>query len=948
MIDIGWNNTVKVVVPSTRSQIDDKEKKDLLLNLKKIKPEEISKAWDEIYYSWMLKKLKDWCDDNNLDIDLALYLIDKWHIVLLMKNIKKFDKKNYKEIVFKIIEVGILWDYTDKDTNRENVEESFNIFFNDSEIKDIFYTKETLMFLIDHGGDEKSIIEEIIIEGIDDFSWLDIEIIKKLKDNGISLKKIEKLQCFIEKDRKDVALEIIKAWWNPDLSAISTLTSRPESENSIEITVAWTLTRDFALEIINIGTEHAYKFLSDNIKYFETSTRKAIAMRYIEDGHEDWMKIDRLYDYKVLDKEILIKLIEQWYEYWPSQNITKCVEKCCYCDKEVLDKLVEKWYDFKKYGWLLLLHFNNSFYKSDRSLHKLLICYLAVLILKSWWELKINDIPKEYLTQDFALEIMNIGTEESYKFLAEHIESFDVSTQKILALKYIEAGYRTYVDAMWPQEIINCKEIAISLIEKWQEDELKFRFNCLDVDVIHELKEKKYDFKKLNKGLECFVEKDRKDAALQIIKSWWEPDLCFIPKWDLTKEFASEIINTKQDSWLKALSLAIPFFKASLIDDIVLNLVNAGWWKYVKNEVLKTDHFDNCLNKWFILALLRTVGTTEAWTVLKKFSDLDSEVASIFVKLEELGILAANLESFNNLNSEIAKSLIDWWYKSAVKKNIERFILDDKTINLLNNRKGKSNSQPKTGKLKKLFSSLIGSREEHEAVSDETIKILQELPNFHKEWKDHKDLATDDIREKIIDAADKIPVDIDIDSDWNKIFILKLKNRTLQILIPRLENYTDEKYADEITFDYEYCSAFDFNNKLHKSYIKLWWMDCDDISKRKNKKLAKYVNEKENEWYYIPSKKDMIDILSELWESAGLNIDDERKNAEYRETPILTTMQMLLLMYLIGCPGSYRLSDFEESSDNQQERLIMILSRFYACFEKMGSCARGAGILMIK
>ena len=899
MIDKEWNNTDKIVIPSTKLQIDAKEKEELLLNLKKITPEEIGNVWDEIYYSWMIRKLIKWCDDNNLDLDLALYLIDKWHVFLLMKNIEKFDKKIYKDIVLKIIKAIISWNYSDKDAD-DSVEQVVTTFTN--VLWDIFYSKEFAIHLIENDA------ESFVIDNIDKFREFDSEVLEKLVWKWCDLHELEDLKCFAEKDRKDAALQIIKSWWEPNLSSIS----------------KEYLTQKFALEIFNIGTEHAYKFLSKNIKPFDETTQKELAFKYIKGGY--WKYVDSNRTNLIYCNETAIALIEEWIHF----DITKFT----WLDICVVNKLKENWYNLKN----LKL---DDFIEKDRK-------DIALEIIKAWWKPDLSLIPKEYLTQEFALEIFNVGTEHAYKFLAENRKLFDVSTQKALALKYIDVWYWTYVDAMRSPEVINCKEIAISLIEKWQEDELKFRFNCLDADVIHKLKEKKYDFKKLNKGLECFVEKDRKDAALQIIKSWWEPDLCFIPKWDLTKEFASEIINTKQDSWLKALSLAIPFFKASLIDDIVLNLVNAGWWKYVKNEVLKTDHFDNCLNKWFILALLRTVGTTEAWTVLKKFSDLDSEVASIFVKLEELGILAANLESFNNLNSEIAKSLIDWWYKSAVKKNIERFILDDKTINLLNNWKGKSNSQPKTGKLKKLFSSLIGSREEHEAVSDETIKILQELPNFHKEWKDHRDLATDDIREKIIDAADKIPVDIDIDSDWNKIFILKLKNRTLQILIPRLENYTDEKYADEITFDYEYCSAFDFNNKLHKSYIKLWWMDCDDISKRKNKKLAKYVNEKENEWYYIPSKKDMIDILSELWESAWLNIDDERKNAEYRETPILTTMQMLLLMYLIGCPGSYRLSDFEESSDNQQERLIMILSRFYACFEKMGSCARGAGILMIK
>lgn len=884
------------IVPIKQKQVAEYESDQLFENLKKITPEEIDNVWDEIYYRWMTRKLEEWYEWEPLDLDFAIYLLNHKKDKLLIINFWKFDKAQHREIIFKYIE--FLWKNDHKHPECavrltlicEKVDKEMAILLIDNKLWEVI-TDETNRWRIPAEG-------------------LDMGIVNKLKEKRYPLDSL-KLDEFVEKDRKDVALEIIKGRWYPNLSVI------PEEY----------LTQEFALNIVNIGGERVYKFLSENIKLFDETTQKELAVKYIKGGY--WKYVDSNRTNLVYCKETAIALIEKWI-YWDMDKFT-------WLDIDVVDKLKEKWYNFKD----LKL---DIFIEKDRG-------NVALEIIKAWGEPNLSLIPKEYLTQEFLLEIFNIGTKHAYNFLAENIGLFDEANQKVLAIKYIEAGYWRYVDAMWPSEVINCKEIAISLIDKWQEDKLKFKINCLDADVINKLKEKKYDFKKLDKALECFVEKDRKEAALEMIKAWWEPDLCFIPKWDLTKEFASEIIGMKQDAWLKVLSLAIPFFEVSLINDIVLSLVNAGWWKYIKNEVLKTKRFDNFLNKGFILALLRTVGTTEAWTVLKKFSDLDSEVASIFVKLGKLGIVVANLESFNNLNSEIAKSLINWWYKSIVKKNMERFNLDDETIKLLMKEKEKSNFQQKTGKfkkIKKLFSSLMWSKEGHGEISDETRKILQELPNFRKEWKEHRDLAIDDIREKIIQAAEKVPVNIDIDSNWNKTFELKLKNRTLQILIPRLENYTDEKYKDEITFDYEYCSAFDFNSKLHKSYIKFWWMECDDISKRKNKKLAKYVNEKENEWYHIPSKNDMIDILSELWESAGLDLDDERKDAEFGEISILTSMQMLLLMYLIGSPSSYWLSDLEELTDNQQERLIMTLSRFYGSFDKMGRENRGAGILMIK
>ena len=374
MVDKEWKNPdKKVVILSTRSQIDEKEKKDLLLNLKDITPEEIGNVWDEIYYSWMIRKLKEWCDDNNLDLDLALYLIDKWHIFLLMKNIEKFDKKNYKEIVFKIIE-AISWNYSDEDANNSELEKEFTTFTNI--LWDIFYSKDVAILLIE-------IDAESFLINIDKFRELDSEVLKNLVWKWCDLHELKNLQCFAEKDRKDAALEIIKSWWNPDLSAITTLTLRPDHQ-VVELNFAWTLTLDFALEILNIGTEHAYKYLSDNMKYFDPSTRKSIAMRYIEDGYEDQIKINWFYDHMVFDKEIFLKLIDKkCSKDWFSKDITEHLLHYYWPDKEIMDTLVEKWYDLKTYS-SVLFHIPDD-----------IKCYVAVLILKAWWEPDLSLIPKE-------------------------------------------------------------------------------------------------------------------------------------------------------------------------------------------------------------------------------------------------------------------------------------------------------------------------------------------------------------------------------------------------------------------------------------------------------------------------------------------------------------------------------------------------------------------------
>lgn len=887
-IDDGW-----FIVPVKQKQVTEYESDQLFENLKKITPEEIGNVWDEIYYKWMVKKLEEWYEWDPLNLDLAVYLLNQGKDKLLIDNFWKFDKAQHREIIFKFIE--FLWekDYIhSEDTANlisicEKIDKEMAILLIDNRLWNVM-THENNRWRIPAEG-------------------LDIDIVNKLKEKKYRLRSLN-LADFIEKDRENVALEIIKDWWEPDLSTISTLTLRPDHD-IVEINYAWTLTWDFALEIINIGTERAYKYLSDNIKYFDPSTRKSIAMRYIEDGHEDWTKIDWLYDHMVFDKETFIKLIEKkWSENWFSKTITEYLIHYYYPDKEIADKLVEKWYDFKKYN-SVLFHF------SDDSK-----CYVAVLILKYWWEPDFNEIPKEYFTQDFALEILNIKTEHAYNFLAEHIGFFDKSIQKMLALKYIEAGQWKYVDAMWP-DTIRWKDIAMSLIDNGKEEELMrymdFGFEWLDMDVVNKLIEKKYDLKKISKWLGCFREEDRKEIALEIIKAWWEPNLSLVPKRDLTQDFAQEIINLKSDNWFRVLALNIPFFGSSPVrKNIIYDLIKSGWLKYIRSEILNAKNFDDYLDKKFMKIVLESYGTTEASKYLRKFNDLDSEIALAFIQSGGISSVVTHLESFNNLNDKVAKNLIAEWYKNEVQRNKERFNLS-------------------------IFTKRRLLWRDNKEEKDET---LQELENFRNERKKREvEIIDEETKEEIIKAAEKVSVEVKRDSEWNKIFTMKLWNRILKILSPWLENHTDDKYRDEWMFDSEYRSEFDFNNKINKHCVELWWMLWDDISKWKNQKLKKYVKEKEKEWFHIPSEEEMKNILSELWEFAGLDLDEQQeKNQRFSEMAQLK--EMLLLMYLIGMPWYYRLT----MKNGESSRSMLHLSKYFWCFESIDSDRFSASLLMIE
>ena len=907
------NNIDWFLIPNINGLISENKGEDLFDNLIKITPDEIAHVWDEIYKIDMIRKLKEWCEDTNLDLDLALFLIDKWHAYLLMDNIKKFNQKNYKEIIFKIIET-ICWDYSDKDVSNSGLEEWFKTFAND--LWDIFYCKEVAIALIDNGAGA------FVIENIDKFKKLDSEVVKKLIWKWTDIGELKDLQYFTEDARKAIALMQIKSRIEPDFSQI------PKVD----------FTQDFAEKILLLNTEEAYRILSKNISYFDESIQKTLVLKYIKGSlynliNEKWSKT-------IKNNETAKCLVEKWY----TEYLLNDLVNFSWLDKEIISKLKEKWIKIDA----IERHLNGNF-------DDLLKCFkaedrrdVALEVIKWWWNLNFSQIPEKDLTKEFSEIIMNLRTDESYEVLAENINYFDKETQKEIIIKYIEIGRWNYIDAKCPQELINCKEVAIALINNWLESELTFRFDCLDTDVLNILKENECDFKGLGKLLGCFKIEDRENAALEIIKAWWEPDLNLIPKKFLTKDFAAEILNLKLDNWLKVLSYALPFFPSSLVRDIVLGLINAGGWKYIKAEVEKTKRFDDYLDKDFIQAVLRNEGTTEAWKILKKFNNLDSEVALIFINVGEARVVVSCLESFNNLDDKVAKALIDEWYKAKVFKHKERFNLhDEKLKSLINNsHENKNKAKSKSNILKWRRHSLKGWKKDHIEKAEDSDELIKELMIFRKEWVEREDLATDDIRDIIIKAAEKINMDINIDTDWNKIFTLRLKDRTLKILSPQLWNYTDEKYKDEVMNE----SGFDSNRKIYKSYVKLEWMNWDDTSKWGNKKLAKYVEEQEKKGFHIPSKNEMIGILTELWETSDLEIDEDRKDIEFYGTPILTEMQMLLLMYLIGSPGFYRLRDWGSLKDHNS-RFMMDISKYFACFEEKEYVKDdwfSANLLMIK
>lgn len=146
-------------------------------------------------------------------------------------------------------------------------------------------------------------------------------------------------------------------------------------------------------------------------------------------------------------------------------------------------------------------------------------------------------------------------------------------------------------------------------------------------------------------------------------------------------------------------------------------------------------------------------------------------------------------------------------------------------------------------------------------------EISQELHNYREWWKENISNLSEEIKQKIIEAAEKIPLRETVDNDGSRLIEFKLWNMIYKILNSKLENHTDDEYK-----------SFGFYNDVNKRRveIKLWWMNLGDIDNWGNIKLREYVKEKGEKWLHIPSIKEIHILLSELWKYVGLSKESDQ------------------------------------------------------------------------
>jgi len=238
-----------------------------------------------------------------------------------------------------------------------------------------------------------------------------------------------------------------------------------------------------------------------------------------------------------------------------------------------------------------------------------------------------------------------------------------------------------------------------------------------------------------------------------------------------------------------------------------------------------------------------------------------------------------------------------------------------------------------------------------ELETDKSIEIPQELRDSREDWKRYFWIpAMDDKMDnyRIIETADEIPVNIEKDGDGSRIISFKLWSKTYTILDPKLKDHTDDEYAEHL--DWRSISDID------EYYVKLWWMEWNDVEKWKNKKLKEYVKKKQWEWFHIADIEEIKKILHELKKKAKLVgwLDIKEiwniSSLELREKMRLVDEHnaIAMLMYLTGMDGIYFLSARNDSFWILGRSVLSCNNVKRSLFNSISSEWRDGNLLMIK
>ena len=190
-------------------------------------------------------------------------------------------------------------------------------------------------------------------------------------------------------------------------------------------------------------------------------------------------------------------------------------------------------------------------------------------------------------------------------------------------------------------------------------------------------------------------------------------------------------------------------------------------------------------------------------------------------------------------------------------------------------------------------------RRKEEEKKNRKIYAAQELKDYRKEWKEKIVVISDTTKEKIIQAAENIPVKVDKDEDWSRLIEFKLWWKTRKILDPKLKTHSDDAYSCIIKW-----------NEWGEQVATRWMRG--NIDEWKNQKLKEYVHEKMEKWLHV-ADYDIHLILQELGNLAGISGESE---------------QIAMFMYLTGMDWHYYLRPWDN------ELICSYISRYFCPCEE--------------
>ena len=158
------------------------------------------------------------------------------------------------------------------------------------------------------------------------------------------------------------------------------------------------------------------------------------------------------------------------------------------------------------------------------------------------------------------------------------------------------------------------------------------------------------------------------------------------------------------------------------------------------------------------------------------------------------------------------------------------------------------------------------------------------LKDYREVWEKKMKFLSDEKKEAIIEAAKTIELDAEKErEDGSRLIKFKIDGKLYRILDVDLKTHTDERYAILGKWDVTW---------RRKTEVKLWWMRWNNIDMWKNGKLKTYIKrERDKEWLHLWDEADLKNLLSKLWERAGLSDKWD---------------QIAMLMYLTGMEWRYR------------------------------------------